>query len=86
MTDERVRKLEEIGFHWSSWDKKFEDLLRFKRMYGHFNVPQKSKLYPNLQNWISRQRFVYKSYYEDKIEIGKHSMDRMKKLKSIGFD
>lgn len=85
ITYERVRKLEEIGFHWSLWDEKFEDLLRFKKKYGHFNVPQRSKLYPNLQQWISRQRLVYKSCYEDKISIGKHSMERMKKLKSIGF-
>ena len=86
MTDERVKKLEDIGFTWSCWDKKFEDLLRFKKKYGHCDVPQRSKLYPSLGNWVSKQRLVYRSYYEEGISVGKYTADRIKKLESIGFN
>jgi hypothetical protein len=45
LCDDRARMLEEIGVQWGQkrlttpWDARYEDLLDFKRRFGHVNVP-----------------------------------------------
>ena len=49
MNDYRIQQLEKIGFEWrilpinnkvSAWNVKFEELVAFKKMFGHCDVPQ----------------------------------------------
>ena len=41
MTDDRIKKLNEIGFIWevNTWNERFEELRQFYNTYGHFVVP-----------------------------------------------
>jgi len=95
MTDERVQKLESIGFQWSLsfgdvirgdktrkniWDARFHELVAFKAKHGHCNVPSRSG---KLGRWVNRQREQYRLS-----KVGKSSYmtdERVQKLESIGF-
>ena len=75
---ERVDKLNKIGFIWSLVDKNWEDnyqlLVNYKKENGNCEVPtQKS----NLGSWVTTQRHNYK--------LGELSQDRIKRLEAIGF-
>eukprot|EP00978_Attheya_sp_CCMP212_P025521 scaffold82269_cov40-Attheya_sp.AAC.2 len=63
-----------------SWDEKFKELMDFKKITGHTNVPRGSG---PLGRWVDRQRTQYHLWKE-----GKHSRltnERREKLESIGF-
>ncbi|GKY98439.1 hypothetical protein MPSEU_000801400 [Mayamaea pseudoterrestris] len=67
MTQARARKLEEVGFQWTTrdprhvpWSKRYEELQEFKQRFGHAQVPIGWKENVPLSNWISTQRQEYK--------------------------
>jgi hypothetical protein len=63
-----------------SWDERLKELVDFKKINGHANVPQRSG---RLGRWVSYQRFQYHL-----LKKGKHSqlsIDKCEKLESIGF-
>jgi superfamily II DNA or RNA helicase len=62
----------------SSWDERFGQLIRFKELFEHCNVPQAYLKNPDLGIWVSVQRWAYKRK--------KISLERIKKLESIGFE
>jgi hypothetical protein len=65
---------------YSSWDDSFQELVSFKKINGHLNVPQRSG---PLGYWVNTQRTHYLLLKE-----GKHSPltnGRHEKLESIGF-
>lgn len=79
--EEKIRKLEQIGFYWgvinTPWQKRLSELKEFKSRFGHCNVPQLWKENPPLASWVSIQRL-------------KHSkkvlpIDRFKILDKLGF-
>ncbi len=59
-SEERVRRLDEIGFAWdvleTSWGENFSALTRFKKEHGHCNVPQNWSENPRLGRWVNLQR------------------------------
>eukprot|EP00978_Attheya_sp_CCMP212_P012188 scaffold30346_cov52-Attheya_sp.AAC.1 len=81
LTIERREKLEGIGFQfklYQHWDVRFQELVDFKKIKGHTNVPQRSG---PLGNWVNTQRVQYRLLKE-----GKHStltIERSVKLESI---
>eukprot|EP00978_Attheya_sp_CCMP212_P012369 scaffold30781_cov52-Attheya_sp.AAC.1 len=87
LINDRCEKLESIGFTFirrstrSTWDERFQELVDFKKINGHTNVPQ--RLGP-LGSWVNNHRTQYRQYKE-----GKHSpLTNLKreKLESIGFE
>jgi hypothetical protein len=63
LTDERIRKLDSIGFAWSlrdDWQKHYKELKEYKRKHGHCNVPARYKENRRLGIWVSAQRQQYK--------------------------
>eukprot|EP00978_Attheya_sp_CCMP212_P013586 scaffold34115_cov46-Attheya_sp.AAC.1 len=83
LTSERHEKLESIGFVFKAhprWDERFQELVAFKKINGHANVPYISG---PLGRWVSSQRTHYRVLNE-----GKYSQltnERCEKLESIGF-
>eukprot|EP00978_Attheya_sp_CCMP212_P020853 scaffold60253_cov29-Attheya_sp.AAC.1 len=81
--NERREKLESIGVVFkihSPWDQRFQELVDFKKVNGHTNVPQSFK---PLGPWVNTQRKQYRL-----LKKGKHSLlisERQEKLESIGF-
>ena len=64
LTEERLRRLEEIGFQWKvkhkmkryydkQWDSMFEKLKVFKEKNGHCNVPKRNPSDLKLGTWVS---------------------------------
>jgi len=93
MTEERLRKLEGIGFQWSlrsgtgtphaDWDQRFNELKQYKVDHGDCNVPRGWKGNKQLGHWVGTQRSEYHS-----LKRGQPSSmveERIGKLESIGF-
>ena len=67
LTEERLRRLEAIGFEWKvrnkmkryydkQWQDMFDQLLHFKEKNGHTMVPKRYPENPRLANWVHTQR------------------------------
>ena len=82
MTDERVRKLNSIGFIWdvedAAWEEMFLELNQYKHVHGHTRVPEGYPDNPQLGRWVIEQRQNNKK--------NKLAPERVDKLNEIGFD
>ena len=61
MDQEKVRRLNELGFVWdvlqSQWEQQLSELKAFKKRFGHCRVPAKAWVEnPTLGSWLSAQR------------------------------
>lgn len=82
LLNEQVEMLNQIGFTWvlrerGSWDDRFEELVNFQKLHGHFNVPSQYPAAPKLKQFLISTRFQQR---QEKL-----SKDRVIKLDSIGF-
>lgn len=89
LTAERIRRLDEIGFAWGAenvhirramektWSQHYAELKRFKKRFGHFDVPATWPENPRLPNWLSQQRRDLRS--------GTLSAEHKARLEEVGF-
>jgi len=81
LREDRRRRLDGIGFLWKGhnpkWDKKFVELVAYKKRFGHCNVPCHGGQNPALGHWVSNQRS-----FRNK---GLLSRERIDRLNGIGF-
>lgn len=79
LTDDQIRRLDEIGFEWtprdSVWNEGFKKLLDYKAEHGNVDVPK----HPNTKigTWVSVQRKAKSR--------GEISEERLQQLNEIGF-
>ena len=69
--------------HIENWAKRFNELVEYKKEYGHCLVPLNWKLNPALAHWVKRQRYQYRIMNE-----GKHSSmtpERLEALQALSF-
>eukprot|EP00529_Nitzschia_sp_RCC80_P019903 CAMPEP_0113485136 /NCGR_PEP_ID=MMETSP0014_2-20120614/24327_1 /TAXON_ID=2857 /ORGANISM="Nitzschia sp." /LENGTH=430 /DNA_ID=CAMNT_0000378771 /DNA_START=97 /DNA_END=1389 /DNA_ORIENTATION=+ /assembly_acc=CAM_ASM_000159 len=66
------------------WSTMLEELLSFKRKFGHCNVPHTSKEFPTLGRWVKRQRYQYKIMMDGKNE-STMTPARVQVLERAGF-
>lgn len=68
LKDERMKKLNEIGFVWDRnnrvWNDKYNMLKEYKKKYGDCLVPQDYEENPKLGRWVVNQRVQYKRVVE----------------------
>jgi hypothetical protein len=91
ITEERIHKLNDIGFEWSAtaveWHERFEQLKAFQKEHGHCRVPgrkEKNSSTHQLSTWVSNQRAQYMLLQQGK---GSHMKEaRIHKLNDIGFE
>lgn len=69
------------GSRTSKWQRKFSELVEFKRKHGHFSVSKKSN--KALHCWVSKQRSNYK--LRENNHYTALSLERVQALDSIGF-
>ena len=93
--DERIRKLESIGFSWfpkqDSWWSMYEELKRFKEAHGHCRVPQRYGA--SLGIWVRHVRRVVREYVlsvciEQRVEgvyVTGLNEERLEALRSLDF-
>ena len=64
LTDKRQEMLESIGFVWSPhdamWEEKYHELMEYKQVHGHCNVPTNYPQNRSLSSWVRGQRHQYK--------------------------
>ena len=75
-------QLNEAGFRWEDidiivWEKRFEELLQYKKLYGNCDVPQRQGENRQLSIWVNWQRRLKKK--------GKLSLDHERLLNEVGF-
>jgi hypothetical protein len=82
LSKEKRKKLNSLNFRWSArhcslipWENRYDQLVRFKKRFGHCNVPRNSRQYKYLSNWVRVQRRNKNSMFNY----------RRKKLEMIGF-
>ena len=92
LTQDRIKRLEEIGFQWipKDLDEQFEqrcrDLEAFKSEFGHCDVPK--AYYRSLGQWCIGYRTAYRRLKTngEKPKQGCYiSQDRIERLEKIGF-
>ena len=80
LSEERTKQLVALGVAWDPldkfWERRFEDLSRFKAQHGHCNVPVEFPDNPSLGNWLNNQRSLQRG--------GELSLDRVKRLERLG--
>jgi len=88
MTVERAQALQEIGFVWDSqtavWSERLDELIEFRRVFKHCNVPTNYTANKQLARWVKCQRRQYKLMKE-----GKHNNMtpwRVQELERVGFN
>lgn len=80
LSDDRTRRLDEIGFEWDSvgaqWENWFHELLAYKVEHGDTEVP--ARWGDGLGSWVSNQK--------QRKKLGKLTDERIQQLNGIGFD
>lgn len=61
LPEERVRRLDELGFAWKTpadvlWDEQFDRLVTYKKQYGNTAVPHNFSEDQKLANWAAYQK------------------------------
>jgi hypothetical protein len=84
LTDCRCWKLGSIGFYFNrptpGWDVRFQELLHFRNVYGHTNVPHRSG---PLSGWVEHQRSGFRLLAKGKPSF--LTTEKRRKLESIGL-
>ena len=87
LTEERIKKLEDLGFEWSplgnSWDDRYDELVEYKNKHGNCLVPQRYSKNKALGRWVAKQRTQYRLRREGKQTP--LTEDRIKLLDEVGF-
>jgi hypothetical protein len=69
LTDDRIQRLEEIGFCWNTreatWQLRWKELQEFSNIFGHSNVPARWSENKALAAWVATQRQKYRAQQED---------------------
>jgi hypothetical protein len=84
----KVRRLNEIGFVWDAtrkrqiehdviWSKRLEQLIAFRRKYGHWCVPTDQRRFHSLRIWMDNQRIKY--------HRGRLPADRIRRMEKVRF-
>jgi len=80
LTEEKIQRLNEIGFDWdpteSQWQQRFDELSAYGKIYGNLDVPVNWST--GLGSWVNVQRTFYKN--------GKLPSERIKQLSEAGFN
>mmetsp|Transcript_25726 Transcript_25726/g.53740 ORF Transcript_25726/g.53740 Transcript_25726/m.53740 type:complete len:589 (-) Transcript_25726:420-2186(-) len=71
------------GGEGTSWEKRYNELIEFKRIHNHCEVPQNYAENTSLGTWVNKQRMEHKS----RIEGNSSSLNdtRLERLQRIGF-
>jgi superfamily II DNA or RNA helicase len=81
LREERIYRLEQLGFVWdtldAAWEEKFSELKVFKDIKGHCKVPKRWTENPQLGRWVINQRSARRE--------GKLSEEHIQRLSEIGF-
>lgn len=68
-----------------SWEKTYKKLLRFKKKYGHTNIPKKWPQDQHLASWCFRQKFLYRMDQDledgEVLNLANHRKEKLEKVR-----
>jgi superfamily II DNA or RNA helicase len=80
LPSDRIALMDKIGFNWepnhAEWRSRYLELVEYKKINGHCNVPQTKANGPPLAGWLSTQRIEYRK--------GLLEQERVTLLENIG--
>jgi len=86
---DRITKLEKIGFVWSvaqeKWSTRYKELQQYHNIHGDTLVPSSYKENPALGKWVSMQRRLYAQQQTESNSKSWISLDRIKALNKLHF-
>jgi len=100
LTAVRISKLNTLYFEWdpldSLWNQRYQEMLEYKKIHRHCNVPVDYEPNPSLGIWTSQQRKYYhqREQNEEETQSKKNNgntrnmymtKERIEKLEEIGF-
>jgi hypothetical protein len=98
MNEDRIAKLEQIGFAWStkspggkSWDTRFTELYAYREQHGNCHIPRNYPPNQSLSNWCASLRNHYKIFMKNQESLPlseEYTMltaERIAALENIGF-
>lgn len=91
MTNDRIAALEAVDFSWESknrvsWEQRYQDLIQFKDVHGHCNVPRNYENDQSLGRWAHLQREQYKKLENNNGEKSTTlTTERVQAMEAIGF-
>ena len=81
LDDDKIKRLEELGFVWDprqqAWEDQFQEMVAYKHEYGNCLVPKGRGENKVLASWVNFQRTTKK---KDKLDA-----DKIKRLDELGF-
>jgi hypothetical protein len=88
MTTFRIQELEGLGFEWNrlgvTWENRLSELVDYRRIHGHCNVPHRYSENIQLGKWVAKQRQQYRLYVKE-TKLSTTAL-RIQELESLGFD
>lgn len=99
ISERRIQLLDSIGFVWDShaaaWQDKFNELVLYKKAYGHCNIPSCDPSNGQLSTWVKCQRRQYKLFHQQQQDSqqpqpqqqqrSNMTLNRIQALNSLGF-
>jgi superfamily II DNA or RNA helicase len=80
LTKDQIRNLDNLKFDWdrldSTWNEMLTELIAYKTVNGHVNVPQRPSTV--LGRWVRGQR--------DSMRLGRLTADQQSRLEEVGFE
>jgi hypothetical protein len=84
LTEDQQERLEALGVQWimtlgtraAAWEKRYNELVVYRRTHGHCNVPVLEE--SGLGRWLDKQRTAYKKGWS------KLTPERLKRLEALG--
>jgi hypothetical protein len=87
MTTFRIQELESLGFEWgvciTVWEDRLSELVDYRKIHGHCNVPHKYRENAKLASWVNYQRRNYKLHLERK--TSSMTLCRIHELECLDF-
>ena len=89
LTPDRMKQLEDIGFEWhdqkTSFKKLYDDLVAFKKEFGHCDVTRYYAGISSLGDWCLAMRNGYRRKQKGYKICVNLTPDRIERLEKIGF-
>jgi len=88
LSQDRIERLEEIGFQWKvnvTFEERCHELIAFKEEFGHCNVTRRYAGNPSLGQWCRDIRNAYNRIQKGLKTNSNLSQGRIERLKEIGF-
>ncbi|KAK1743759.1 helicase-associated domain-containing protein [Skeletonema marinoi] len=73
-----------IGDNDEKWNTRYDELIEYKRVNGHCNVPRNDQANKSLANWVMKQRADYKKFAAD--NTTSMTQDKITRLDSLRFE